>query len=125
MSSPPRAWPPGRPPTGRVYCEKERREELYTAIDGAAFNNRRIRCRYPPYDGPKSKKYKDDETCRIIVEGVSDPDHKEVSRLLPMRFEAFGKVSGCEILRNRTPSCAFIDIERNIAEVAAKSVTMP
>ena len=99
-----------RPPTGRVYCDKERREELYTAIDGSAFQQRRIRCRYPVYDGPMSKKYKEDETCRIIVEGVSDPDHKEVGRLLPLRFSAFGKVSGCEILRNRTPACAFIDI---------------
>merc|ERR1712071_114343 len=39
---------------------------------------------------------------------------------LTARFAAYGTVSGVEILRNRKPCCAFIDIERNMADVAVK-----
>jgi len=109
-------------PTARVFCHKERREELYTALNDSIFKNKKIRVRYPPYFGPKSKLYRKEEPCRIIVEGIGDPDHEEVSNLITARFAAFGRVMGTEILRNRSPSCAFIDIERNAAEIAVKGI---
>ena len=109
-------------PTARVYCQKERREELFTALNDSIFKNKKIRVRYPPYFGPKSKIFRKDEPCRIIVEGISDPDHEEIVNLITARFQAFGKDLGCEILRNRSPSCAFIDIEKNAAELAIKGI---
>lgn len=108
------------PPLAKLWVMQDRREEVYANLDGYNFMGRRIKVRYPLFTGDKPTTYSPKETCRIIVEGIVDPDAPKVTELLTARFAAYGTVSGVEILRNRKPCCAFIDIERNMADVAVK-----
>lgn len=110
------------PPIGKLWVLENMREEVFININNHSLNGRIIKARYPPFTGKRPTTYKPTDTCRIIVEGIVDPERDEVQELIKNRFLAFGHVSGVEVLRNRTPSCAFIDIERNMASIACETV---
>merc|ERR1711972_1266667 len=110
------------PPLAKLWVMKDMRENVLKNMDKMNLGGSTIQVRYPVYQGNRPNQYDPKDACRIIVEGIADPDEPQVTELLTARFAAFGRVNGVEILRNRKPCCAFIDIERNMANIAVSEV---
>jgi len=110
------------PPLAKLWVMKDMRENVYKNMDKMVLGGNEITVRYPTYKGQRPSQFDAKEACRIIVEGIADPDEPKVTELLTARFAAYGRVNGVEILRNRKPCCAFIDIERNMANIAVSEV---
>lgn len=110
------------PPIGKLWVAETKREEAFLALNNFKIKNRSLRCRYPPFIGQRPSQYKPTDTCRIIVEGITSPERSEIQDMLKARFLSFGHISGVEIMRNREPAYAFVDIERNMASIASEAV---